>query len=468
MVPIVIGRGFNTPIGGFELHIDFDYTSMTFVGLEKGELINGTGKGDFEKFTYRMLPCPLCPCCKYKILIFGMYDLPNTELGVPIPANATGKIVWLMFVINSNENLRGLTIPICWQWTDCVREQGHDPFDPDCAENTFSDETGNILFTSFYDCQFDPDCCDDPGVPFEQIVLFQHDEPLAKDIACNLIPNCGGIPICEGGEFDCKRGDINLNELTYEVADAVLFASYFVQGLSVFITEPATQICATDVNADGRTLTLSDLVYLIRVILQDASEIPDGKLAPSSEVANVIVYNGTITTDCVAEIGAILFEFDSAVEPTLLANMEMVNNGNKVLVWSSTGNSFSTAQVISFAGEAELVSVSAVDRDSRELSTTITTKVAPSSFALHAAYPNPFNPFVNLSFSMPEAASYSLKIYNVAGQLVRSYEGMGSVGLNVVTWDGKDNAGSEVSSGVYFYKMTAKGFSATQKMVMMK
>ncbi|MCK4224327.1 MAG: T9SS type A sorting domain-containing protein, partial [candidate division Zixibacteria bacterium] len=95
-------------------------------------------------------------------------------------------------------------------------------------------------------------------------------------------------------------------------------------------------------------------------------------------------------------------------------------------------------------------------------------KVAPTAFALNPAYPNPFNPFTNLSFTLPEAVNYNLKIYNVAGQLVRSYEGMGSVGLNVIGWDGKDNAGDEVSSGVYFYKLTAGGFSATQKMVMMK
>jgi flagellar hook assembly protein FlgD len=41
-------------------------------------------------------------------------------------------------------------------------------------------------------------------------------------------------------------------------------------------------------------------------------------------------------------------------------------------------------------------------------------------------------------------------------------------GMNVITWDGRDNAGVEVASGIYFYKLNAAGFSATQKMVMMK
>jgi hypothetical protein len=123
---------------------------------------------------------------------------------------------------------------------------------------------------------------------------------------------------------------------------------------------------------------------------------------------------------------------------------------------------------MSFTGEAELVSVSAVDYDTRMLETNITFKAAPATFALHPAYPNPFNPFTNLSFTLPEAVSYRLNVYNVAGQLVRSYESVGTAGLNVVRWDGKDNAGNDVSSGVYFYKLIAGSFSATQKMVMMK
>lgn len=467
--PIEITNSFvEHDIGGFELHIDFDYTAMTFVGVDKGPLIEG-----FEEFTYRLLPCPLCGCCKYKILLFGMYDLPDGPVGTPIPAGTTGTLAYLKFVVNSNESLRGFCIPVCWQWTPCEYQppEGLDPFDPDCGENTFSDVTGNVLLTSYYTCQFDEDCCDDPGTEIEDIVLFQHDEPMAKDTDCDVIPNCGGIMVCEAGVANCKRGDINLNNVTYEVADAVLFASYFVEGITVFGPpgdDRDAKICGTDVNADGRALTISDLVYLIRVILKDAVEIP--KLAPSSEIAHVVVSNGVITTECSSPIAAILFEFDSAVSPTLLAgNMEMMNYGSKVLVWSREGNTLEAAtQVLSFAGDAGLTSVSAVGYDTYELTTTISAKVAPSAFALNPAYPNPFNPFVNLSFTLPGAVNYSLNIYNVAGQLVRSYDGIGMTGLNVITWNGRDNAGVEVASGIYFYKLSAAGFSATQKMVMMK
>jgi hypothetical protein len=163
-----------------------------------------------------------------------------------------------------------------------------------------------------------------------------------------------------------------------------------------------------------------------------------------------------------------LFEFDGAVEPAPLADMEMVHRDNKVLVWSRDGKTITTAEILSFTGDAQLVGAVAVDRDTRELKTSIVSKAAPLTFALNPAYPNPFNPVTNLSFTLPQAMNYNVKIYNVAGQLVRSYEGTGSAGLNVISWDSKDNARDEVASGIYFYRLTASDFNATRKMVILK
>jgi hypothetical protein len=273
------------PLGGFELEVEYDYTSMTFVGAEPGEAIEG-----FEHFTYRLLPCPACGCCKYKILLYGQYDLPNgvENIGEPIPLTQPGGyqvLVELCFVVNSDENLRGLKIPVCWEWEGTVVNDTLVE-DWECGENTFSSWSGDTLFASHLLCQFNPDICDDPGDRIQPLVVFQYG-------VCGQ--NCGGVDVCPAGPGLCKRGDINYNTLTYEVADAVLFASYFVEGTSVFRYDMAYQICATDVNADGRTLTLSDLVYLIRVILHDAVQIPN--VTPSSEVANVIVSGGTISTE---------------------------------------------------------------------------------------------------------------------------------------------------------------------------
>jgi len=98
----------------------------------------------------------------------------------------------------------------------------------------------------------------------------------------------------------------------------------------------------------------------------------------------------------------------------------------------------------------------------------VTEQALPEKCILAQNYPNPFNPTTSIAFTLPFSTNWSLKIYNVAGQLVRSYEGMGAAGLNVITWDGKDKAGSDVSSGVYFYKLEAGQRSAIKKMIMLK
>ena len=172
----------------------------------------------------------------------------------------------------------------------------------------------------------------------------------------------------------CKRGDINLNTLPYEVADLILFAHYFVEGLSVFSSDSVErdyQICTSDVNRDCQVLTLSDMVYLIRIILHDAVMIKS--TAPSLELVFFTIRNDTITVCSSCSIAAIRLEFDSTVTPTLLAtNMEMMTKDNKILVWSRMGNCIDGGgKVISFTGNVRLKKVEAADYDSRELKNLI-------------------------------------------------------------------------------------------------
>jgi hypothetical protein len=497
-IPIVLDKfDAGLKIGGFELEVDFDYIDLTFYGAERGGLLERRITGpnpiawqdsifwSWEYFSYRVLPCATCACCKYKILLYGQAEMPDGQFrrgycltteylthstdstwwyidqykNDCMDQGAAGDIgatlAWLKFQVANNELLRDLKLPIVFEW-----EAKFDPNPPyhmlqdwDCAENTMSNCDGSKLYVSSNDTlQYDPDVC--------------LGDPLYVKNILNFVD--GGVHICSPcTAFTCVRGDINYDDVPYSTADAVLFARYFVYGLQVFTIDRDEQVCATDINADGRTLMLADLIYLIRVIQHDAVEFP--KLGPSSDVVNLIVSDGGITVECASAIGGILFKFDGTVTPTLLnANMELLSNEGNVLVWSSDGHSINAgaSQLLTVSGE--LVSVIAVDREGRDLATTITTKLAPSTFALHPAYPNPFNPNTNLSFSLPTAVSYSMNIYNVAGQLVRSYQGMGNVGLNVITWDGKDNAGNAVSSGIYFYKLIAGSFTATNKMIMLK
>jgi hypothetical protein len=93
----------------------------------------------------------------------------------------------------------------------------------------------------------------------------------------------------------------------------------------------------------------------------------------------------------------------------------------------------------------------------------------PSEFSLHDNYPNPFNPETVIGYSIPEACLVRLEIFNVLGQRIRTLvEEEQAAGTSEVVWDGKDETGDQVASGVYFYKLKAEDFSQTKKMVLIR
>lgn len=93
----------------------------------------------------------------------------------------------------------------------------------------------------------------------------------------------------------------------------------------------------------------------------------------------------------------------------------------------------------------------------------------PIATALQNAFPNPFNPITNLRYTMKEAGKVNISIYNVKGQLVRSFaKDHNSPGYYHITWDGRDNNGKPVSSGIYMYRMTSGNYSAIKKMILSK
>jgi hypothetical protein len=83
--------------------------------------------------------------------------------------------------------------------------------------------------------------------------------------------------------------------------------------------------------------------------------------------------------------------------------------------------------------------------------------VLPTSYELLNNYPNPFNPSTVILYTLPEATDVKLEIYNVLGQRVRVLvNGHQSPGYKTMVWDGKNDKGENVSSGIYFYKLEFK------------
>ena len=97
-------------------------------------------------------------------------------------------------------------------------------------------------------------------------------------------------------------------------------------------------------------------------------------------------------------------------------------------------------------------------------------EVAPVyATALKGNFPNPFNPETTIQYSVKENSPVSIEIFNVKGQKVRSLvNNVKEAGEHTVVWNGTDDNGRAVSSGVYYFKMNAGKYSSTKKMIMMK
>ena len=95
--------------------------------------------------------------------------------------------------------------------------------------------------------------------------------------------------------------------------------------------------------------------------------------------------------------------------------------------------------------------------------------IQTSEVFLQQNYPNPFNPTTNINYSLKENSKVSLSIYNIKGQKVKQLVSEQlSAGQHSVVWNGKDNNGKSVSSGIYFYKLRTDNFEKTRKMILIK
>jgi len=97
-----------------------------------------------------------------------------------------------------------------------------------------------------------------------------------------------------------------------------------------------------------------------------------------------------------------------------------------------------------------------------------------SKIALLQNYPNPFNPDTWIPFHLSEPANVVISIYDIGGQIVRKI-GLGEIPAGVyvskdiaVHWDGCNDTGEKVSSGLYFYTLQAGDYSATKRMLIVK
>ncbi len=96
-------------------------------------------------------------------------------------------------------------------------------------------------------------------------------------------------------------------------------------------------------------------------------------------------------------------------------------------------------------------------------------KGIPREFRLYSNYPNPFNPTTTIQYDLAEKSNISIEVFDVLGKKVKTLLNLDqAAGEYSIRWDGKNDAGVSVTSGVYFYKMVTPKYTRTQKMMLLK
>lgn len=281
-------------------------------------------------------------------------------------------------------------------------------------------------------------------------------------------------------------GDINLNGIPWEISDAVLLANHIITPDLYPFNQ--IQMIASDCNQDGVPATLPDLVYLLNVI--NGHIIPPRTNYENGRTAGVFADPDRIRAGLLAFIydsslpaGGILIRLDhgdnaigipaSNTDVTMLHDDrdgilsvmlfdyegEVINPGEEIFEVNISNGSIPIVTELQISdkygnfipsGDGSILSI-------------------PRSFVLHGAFPNPFNSSTTIRFSLPGQSDVRLSIYNVLGQAVKSIEIENMpAGEGVIAWNGSDNSGGLVSSGVYMYCLRAGKYEATSRMTLLK
>ncbi|MFZ5980901.1 MAG: Ig-like domain-containing protein [Candidatus Zixiibacteriota bacterium] len=455
-------NGSGKELGGYDLLISYDASALTAADIYPGALYESCG---WEYFTYRYGPDGNCGSgCPSGLL--RIVALAETNNGAYHPGcfldGMVGTLASIKFLVSNDRNLECQYIPISFYWLECT-------------DNTFSSRGGDTLWVSrfVYDFEYNDISNYTYGLP------GFYGAPNDCLIGDKIVPiRCidfinGGIDIICADSID-DRGDINLNGVAYEISDAVMLTNYFVYGLSAFGPEEYIQgaIAASDINADGIPLSVADLVYLIRVIINDIQPYTKPVPHQDDEAEFALVDKTLMITNATCLVGALHLVIDGEAEPTLADeaaamelqyNYDAKNNKTNVIIYNMQGKSFpEEGPVLNINGPNEISSIEAGSFDGTVMKAQI-NNLLPENFALSQNYPNPFNPMTTIEFALPQACKWKLSVYNILGQVVETWSDQSKAGYYKLEWDAHRYA-----SGVYFYRLTAGNYSATKKMVLLK
>jgi hypothetical protein len=159
-----------------------------------------------------------------------------------------------------------------------------------------------------------------------------------------------------------------------------------------------------------------------------------------------------------------------------------ISAGTNALVNLRMKGSDLSSRFASLTTSLEITKAILVDRGAQKIPVQIVAKMKeseeefggeksaiPQEFSLSQNYPNPFNPETEISYALPRDCYVKLAIYNIAGRKVNTLvDECQSAGYKTIHWNGRDDQGKKIASGIYFYKLQAGDFCQSKKMMLIK
>jgi PKD repeat protein len=207
------------------------------------------------------------------------------------------------------------------------------------------------------------------------------------------------------------------------------------------------------------------------------TKAPSGMIADHSSIDFVIGNNAAASFGFDGVIDEVRFWNNVRSKSEIQGHINQYLNGNEtglVSYWKmNEGNGGVIKDFSNHQSDAAISGANWIQGAPANLPTAIGMNLPqekiPDGFQLYSNYPNPFNSATTIQFRLPKNADVSIQIFNLTGELVRTIsQGNKEAGFYSVVWDGTDNSGSRVSSGVYCFKMVAGSFSEAKKLILVK
>ena len=329
--------------------------------------------------------------------------------------------------------------------------------------------------------------------------LNQPPVALCKNVMVNADANCKGDASTDDGSFDPDGDPITLaqdppgpyplgsTEVTLTVTDDKGASAQCTATVTVEdVTAPTLSVSSTPItlwppNHKYATIDITQYVTIVSencanlsasdVVITDvdSDEPEDAKGGGDGKTEDDIIITSCNTVDLRAErqgsgngrVYTIHLELDDGNGNTttaLLAVHVPKNQNGDPAVDDGAAAGFT------ISGDCGTVA-----KFARSVEEVVQDRILPDGYELMQNYPNPFNPSTTITFAIPETGEVALSIYNLRGQLIQTlHSGPISAGQHSVVWSGTDFRGAKVASGVYLYKLQAKNFAATRKLVFTK